>query len=244
MTMTKEFKIDLSEKFPHLSRAPVVEAVIDIRARSTAWKQETVTEQFSQRMPEFSQIGPAEEVTEGSAWTNLQFATRDGVNIAEFGRDGFAYHRLAPYERWDKFNGEGLRLWQIFMEIARPVELQRVGVRFIGRLELPPLNGEFEDYIDPAPKAPAGMELPFVGFLHHDTLAVPGYPYVVNIIRTIERPQDPTQSFAVILDIDVGTLKPIPPNMSELQHCLSELRWLKNKAFFGSVTSKAVESYK
>jgi hypothetical protein len=29
-------KIDLTEKFPYLSRAPIVEAVIDFRAKPTA----------------------------------------------------------------------------------------------------------------------------------------------------------------------------------------------------------------
>ena len=37
-----KFTIDLDEKFPHLSKAPIIEAVIDIRVVPTAPWNETI----------------------------------------------------------------------------------------------------------------------------------------------------------------------------------------------------------
>jgi uncharacterized protein (TIGR04255 family) len=85
--------------------------------------------------------------------------------------------------------------------------------------------------------------LPFHGFMHHDVLAVPGHPYAINVIRTIQTPPN-TDASAVILDIDVFTLQPFQFREAILEERLPEMRWLKNKVFFGSVTPKALESFK
>ena len=85
------------------------------------------------------------------------------------------------------------------------------------------------------------LELPYHGFLHHDTLAVPGYPYAMNVIRTIQTA--PNQPLAVILDIDVFTAEAFELQTELLAQRLQEMRWLKNKAFFGSITSKALEKF-
>ena len=255
--MAQPFRIDLQEQFPHLARAPIVEAVIDIRARPEAeWSEHGVTERFkalipeypqAQRRREFSQqfrLGAATTELHNQGWTGVRFLSADTRNIVEFTRDGFAYHRLPPYEDWNRFSGEAMRLWKHFLEIARPSELQRVGVRFIGRIDMEPQEDNFEEYIQPSPVTPKGVEVPFVGFFHQDTLAIPGYPYVVNIIRTLQLPEKATQGCAIILDIDVGTTQPCKPVEEEMARCLAEMRWLKNRVFFGSITEKTKEKYK
>ena len=255
--MTHPFKIDLQEQFPHLSRAPVVEAVIDIRARpEVEWAEQSVTERLKFLIPDYPRIDRQREVTQhfilgetatkfqDKGWTGVRLKSAREENIGEFTRDGFAYHRLPPYEGWKLFSGEALRLWKCFLEVARSSELQRIGVRFIGRIEMEPQEGNFEKYIQPAPTTPKGMDLPFLGFFHQDTLVVPGYPYVVNITRTIQPPEKPTQGCAIILDIDVGTNQPLKPGEEEMGRCLAEMRWLKNRVFFGSITKKTLEKYK
>ena len=78
----------------------------------------------------------------------------------------------------------------------------------------------------------------FHGFMHHETLAVPGYPYAVSFIRAIQVIAN--QPLALILDIDVFTLEQTALPSSVLERRLAEMRWLKNKVFFGSITEKAV----
>jgi uncharacterized protein (TIGR04255 family) len=255
--MALPFKIDLQEQFPHLSRAPVVEAVLDIRARpEVEWLEQSVTDRLKNLLPDYPHADRQREFTQqqifgetsakfqDKGWTGVRLMSAHAENIAEFTRDGFAYHRLPPYQNWTQFSGEAMRLWRHFLEIAQPGELQRIGVRFIGRIEMEPEEGNFEEYIQPSPTTPRGIELPFLGFFHQDTLGVPGYPYVVNIIRTIQLPQKPTQGCAIILDIDVGTDQPFKPSEEEMARCLAEMRWLKNRVFFGSIAEKTLEKYK
>jgi len=72
---------------------------------------------------------------------------------------------------------------------------------------------------------------------------VPGHDYSISIIRTLGRMPDPiSQGVGIILDITVSTWKPIDLRQDLIEHRLSEMRFLKNRAFFGSITEKTLNS--
>ncbi len=227
-------KIDVVEQFEHLARAPIVEAVIDVRARAeAAWEEQVVSEMLKPKLPDYP-LG-----------RGLRFQSADGRHIAQFNRDGFVFSRLPPYENWEHLRDEALRLWRIHEDVARPTEVLRIDLRFINRIMLPPHEVRFEDYIQPYAEPPRGLNLPFLGFLHADTLAVTGYPYAINVVRTIQPPQDPhTDRIGLILDIDVFTTQPSELREGSIEARLTEMRWLKNKVFFGSITDKALDSFR
>jgi len=255
-----KLEINLSENFPHLPRAPIVEGVIDIRAHATmAFEEESVRNAVLLRLSGYSYLDsprafqhdlkiegdkPPHQTIRDLGLKGLRFQSADTKQIVQFNRDGFVYSRLEPYPDWDSFAGEGMCLWRIFKEIAQPAEINRIGLRFINRIELPQDNLRLDDYIKPAPEPPTNLGLPFVGFMHHDTLTVPGHPYAINLIRTIQPPQAETGKGAgLILDIDVFTTQGTKLDEDRLSRTLEEMRWLKNKAFFGSITEKALEGF-
>jgi len=255
-----EIKIDLAEQFQHLPHAPIVEAVIEVRTRAEAPLEEaSMRSQLESKLPDYRfldsqrafqhelKVEPGQKPKQNLrdlGWRRMRFQSADQLHVVRFNRDGFVFSRLRPYEKWEQLRGEGMRLWQSYSELIRPTEVQRLGLRFINRIELPPQELRFEDYIQPAPQPPNTLDLPFRAFLHHDTLAVPGHPYAINVIRTIQHPQNPgTQWIAVILDIDVFTLRAFEYRQDVLEQRLAEMRWLKNKVFFGSITQKALEKF-
>ena len=121
-------------------------------------------------------------------------------------------------------------------------EAQRIGLRFIDRIVLPPQEMLFEKYIQSSPHPVQGFDLMLVGFFHQDTLTVPGHPYAVNVIRTIQ-PEPSTQGMAIILAIDVFSTQVLDIKQEVLTQTLLEMRWLKNKVFFGCVTPQALEMF-
>jgi uncharacterized protein (TIGR04255 family) len=70
-------------------------------------------------------------------------------------------------------------------------------------------------------------------------LSVPGHPYFVNFISTI---QPSPNGIALIIDIDVFR-GPFSLGDVDLEFSLAEMRWLKNKLFFGSVTQKTLSFF-
>lgn len=253
------FKIDLAESFPPLSRAPIIEAIIGVTARAeSAWEESVISGQFKQRLPEYPIVqshrefqhefklaadAQPEQAVQDMGWRGLRCESANKLHIAQFNRDGFSFSRLKPYQNWEQFYQEGLRLWKLYNVIAQSSEIQRIGLRFINRIEFSQDEVKLEDYLENPPKPPRGMEVPFAGFLHHNTLSIPGHPYGINVIQTIQPSQGADVSWGVILDIDVFTTEPID-NQKLIEQHLIKMRWLKNKVFFGSITSKTLELLK
>ena len=73
------------------------------------------------------------------------------------------------------------------MNLAKPTEIERVGLRFINCMGLSQ-DEQMEDYLQILPQKPQGLDLPISGFFHHEVLSVPDYPYAINIRRTIQPP--------------------------------------------------------
>ena len=262
MTSVTRVAINIEEVFPHLPHAPIVEAVIDIQARSaTALEEATLKPQLEARLSGYQFLdsvqhiqiqqevnlqggAPSSPISHKLDWKGVRFQSSDKTHIAQFNRDGFVFSRLQPYESWEQLYDEGMRLWHVYVDLAQPVEIHRIGLRYINRIQLPTDELRFEDYLQPAPEPPKALDLPFNGFLHQDTLAVPDHPYAINVLRTIQPPSAPgTQGLGLILDIDAFTTQGFELSEAVLRQRLLEMRWLKNKVFFGSVTEIALKLF-
>jgi uncharacterized protein (TIGR04255 family) len=248
-------KIDVTEQFELLPRAPIVEAVIQVHARpETSWEEKDILACLKPKLSEFEKsfsrnnmkpevqldaAHPPQVAAENLGWYGLLCESKD--QSVQFNRDGFVFSRLQPYQSWDQFFADAMRLWKIYLETARPMEMQRIGLRFINKIQLPPKEVDFEKYIQPYPEPPFDLDLPFLSFFHHDTLAVPGHPYAINIIRTIQPAINPqADGIGLIVDIDAFTTQSLEIKEGVLVERLAELRWLKNKTFFGSITPEAM----
>lgn len=254
--------IDPSGFFPHLPRAPIVEAVIEFRARA---EQMAARNEFRQALQEALPGYPnTNDMSRGSVsvaltnpasggdssasrqsaehlWIGLRVESADRLQVGMFTRDFFSFSRLKPYENWAAFRGEALRLWEVHKRLSGASEIARLGVRFINRFDVPLNSLNPGDYLKGVP-APAG-KLPRSGFLYRDELAVPGHPYAAILMRTIQ-PGGPTQpnQAALLLDIDVFTLAPFPPDRTIIEQRLSDLHVLKNRIFFENVEPLALET--
>jgi uncharacterized protein (TIGR04255 family) len=257
-----DFKIDLTEEFPHLNQAPIVEAVIEVLARAgVALEEQSLTEELKRKLPDYSVPVRQQEIeftTKFSAdkqpehavrepiWKGMLVHSADNRYVGQFNRDGFIFSRLPPYENWNKFSSEALRLWQIYSELARPLEGRRLGLRYINRLMIP-VQGKtvLEDYLRTPPCRPYGLPVEFASFMHNDFFKVPDHPYGARILQMIEPSPNPGASeVGLILDIDAFTVYPFDVDKVDLPNILANLRWLKNKIFFGIIAEQRLEKLK
>jgi uncharacterized protein (TIGR04255 family) len=63
----------------------------------------------------------------------------------------------------------------------------------------------------------------------------------VNLIKTV---QNVPGEIGLILDIDVFMQNPFEYNELRIKECLEEMRWVKNKVFFGSLTDEIIQELK
>jgi uncharacterized protein (TIGR04255 family) len=252
------FRIDTTEHFQHLPSAPIAEAVVEIRARATSdWNEAGVSAVLYPRLAEYPHRESRKEMQvemkvvpskppvqeyRDLGWKGFVVRSGDKKQVVQFTRDGFVFSRLQPYLDWQHLRDEALRLWDIHKELARPVEVGQIGLRYINRIPLSPIERDFSRFIQPVPEPPCGIGLAVRSFMHIDELAVPGHPYVVKLVKTIQDvPEQGVSKCYLILDIDV--LAREKAGLDEPPKRLEEMRWLKNKVFFCSITEKALRMF-
>lgn len=254
-TPENSYKIDLTKDFPRLKEAPIVEAAIEIRcAAEEPWTEDRIrpliqddlegyhfkdsTSRFRTgiRMEDGQPVtSPAEHV----GFRGVRFTSDDDKYVCAFNREGLVVSRLEPYETWELFRDEAMRLWDLHARLGQPSIIERIGLRFINRIPLPSGKIEFSDFLETAPKPPRNVNLPIIEFLHKDSFSVPETSFQVNIVRTLQRPSTPeTRNYALILDIDVYSHETISPNSKTIKEVLENMRKLKNHVFVGSITSE------
>ena len=168
--------LDFAREFPHLTAAPIAEAVIHWCARAEReWSQDQIQAELVQRLPDYPNQKPLSEVgllmeanlaEEGEppsarrwgGWEGFRHTTADELNVAQFKRNGFVFSRLRPYQDWEAFEREARRLWNVFLELAKPSQVSRLGVRFINRIPIA-ANKELGDYLVEPPTRPLGLPL-------------------------------------------------------------------------------------
>ncbi|MFY9621177.1 MAG: TIGR04255 family protein [Pyrinomonadaceae bacterium] len=257
--MADEITIDPTERFQHLPNAPIVEAALEIRARAELpWEEKAIAEQLKERLPEypvtlaqhafqqhfqFAANQPPQGSYQELGLKGFRLQSRDNLQIVQFNRDGFIFSRLAPYESWETFSSELFRLWETYVELAGLTQIHRLGLRFINRISIE--HRDLAYYLVVPPITARGLDLPYLAFLHHDTFAVPQLPYVVNVIKTIQPQQDSRETVpALILDIDISSEQPFALENGIMEGRIADMRWLKNKFFFGNITEGALEEFK
>ncbi len=247
--------IDLTETFQHLSKAPIVEAALDIHVVPSAkWDETSLQGELKRRLPDYPKIEPLRQtrfqitrkklvnpIVEDVGCVGLKFHSNDNLHIAQFNKGAFVFSRLTPYADWGKFSREALRLRTIYCELLKPTEVTRIGLRFINRIAIKQEKIELADYYKYPPSSLKELDWMLTGYLHHDVMQVPGTAYSVNLIKTI---QDVPGEIGLILDIDVFMQNPFEYNELHIKECLEEMRWVKNKVFFGSLLDKIIQERK
>ncbi|HEY2786119.1 MAG TPA: TIGR04255 family protein [Fimbriiglobus sp.] len=255
-----EFKLDLNEAFPRLARPPIVEAVIHWQARAQkSFEPEELRSALAQKLPEYPSCEPLQHVEfkamvssedvapvvhHKKGWQGFRLKSEDGRYVVQFKRDGIVFSRTQGYEHWEPFTTAAVHVWNAFLELAAPVEIQRLGVRFINHFaDAKPET--LAKILDEPPTCPAN--LPLKEFVYQSTFTVPGHPFGIRVIKVMQ-PSIPeqSQSSGLFLDNDVFTTTVIrnARDEAEVNDALTKMRWLKNKLFFYLVTKQTVESFR
>lgn len=252
--------LNFSETFPLLKNAPIVEAVIDFRSpASVPFEEASMRERLAGKFTEYPKVvgrrlvenkftaaagKPPEATARDLGFIGFECRTADEKQVVQFFKEGFALSRLQPYQNWEAFVSEALRLWEIHRELSQPEEIKRIGVRFINQMSFPLPCERIEDYLTAAPVMPPELHLPLLStFFHQELRRIPGTPYALNVTKAMQPIEREASHFTLIIDIDVFMAASLRPNDATLSEHLGKMRWLKNKAFFANLTRKAIETF-
>jgi len=80
--------------------------------------------------------------------TRMQFLRQDGNVLVQVGPNLLAVNHLKPYPGWEAFVPMIQQAYRAYVETAPPTAIQRIGLRYINRVELPGPRVELEEYLN------------------------------------------------------------------------------------------------
>lgn len=244
------------EDYPILKKAPITEALIDIRVKlpsdfdvkNLSSIYESIKDQYpekQERVKSKVKFEPqAEEQVKASIFVidGYRYVSSDKKQIMQARRDGFTFSRLHPYIKWEELRDEAYRLWLLYKDITSPEFITRVAVRYINNLNIPMPIKDFDDYLTAPPTVPEGLPQGVSSFLTRTVIHEPSFGANAIITQVLE--QLGTDVAPVILDIDVFKLESKGIVEKDAWEIIEKLRHFKNKVFFSSITDNLKEMYK
>lgn len=244
--------------WPHLKKAPIVEALIDIRVElppdcdlaRLARYHERVADQYPVRRERFQwrsevriskqeALAPEQKLTGGM--DGYLFEKGDRSEVVQVRLDGFSFSRLQPYTSWGSLRTEAERLWAEYRVIADPVRITRVAVRYINRIALPLPIQSLSDWFVLRPELPGVLAGCGPGFLLRVQSDF-GSDQPKAIVSLLIEPGANNGRLPFVLDIDVFQEVSWAPDSALLWSSLEKLRELKNELFFQSTSTRLLQA--
>ena len=250
--------VDLENSFPNLPNCPIVEAVIDIRAVLPTNTGIDELGRFGESLPDLFTEPPAARQSlqaeikvdaEGARMTAPPFVP-DGfifrapseLLVAQVRLDGFTLSRLAPYHSGDAFAQRAKDLWERYVAIAHPTKVTRIAVRNVNRIATRP-GEDFQSVILTGPEIARALPQSLLNFFMR--LTIPDASGAIATVTETFGSQEPTDlSTPIIIDIDASRETDLAADSDEIWDILNTLRKLKNRIFFNSLTTQALERYR
>jgi uncharacterized protein (TIGR04255 family) len=241
----------------HLKRAPIVEAVVDIRARlpqsfEPTWLNPladrlksvfpTSAVQHKGRVTLNLAAGAKPPAMEDLGTSGIVLHSADRLLAAQLHLDGIALHRLSPYTSWTAIQPCALQVWNEYVSVANPEAVTRLGLRYINRIELPSPPGPLDQYLTSPPTAPPDFPPIITAFFNRITTTDPKRGCSAHITHAIDT--SPASGLPILyVDIDVFRQGEWTPRSNEIEAMLEQLHGFKNELFFSLLTETLIARY-
>lgn len=240
---------------PNYPRAPIIEAVIELRVREIIEPDDVkkIAERLKRRY-DFAEEQKLVETSAGfdangmllnySITESRRLSTSDQDRVAVVNQRSLVTSRLPPYREWATLRDDARANWQDWKHVVRS-SIERVGVRFINRIDIP-TNGtdtvRLEQYLTVYPQM-AAYQRPSTNFLVQTSMDGHVKNWQVNVTVAPYVPPPVPDHLAILLDIDVFRTDEIPAREDDFWAIVDEARSVKNDVFERTVTPLAKELF-
>ena len=107
-----------------------------------------VKAETGEAMPEISAIAPA---------TCMQFVRLNGEAMIQVGPNNLTVNHLRPYPGWPVYREIVKRALAVYQAVAVPESIERIGLRYVNRVELPEQLPTINRYLSAIPGIPVGI---------------------------------------------------------------------------------------
>lgn len=236
----------------HFSKAPIIEAIIDIRV---ALPEGFSVEKFLDIHPYIKDRFPAKEpliagsfvlraaqqlkIDVSQQHNGFLFRSEDNKKVFQASLNGFTFNRLAPYESWEELSDDAKYLWQIYKDICHPSSVTRVALRYVNQINIPTKElGDLREYLNTVPEVAPKLPQKLLGSFFMQ-LQIPQQDLNCNlIINEALAPPITPEFVSIILDFDLFREQIWQSDDEDVWRFLEDLRQRKNEIFLASITEK------
>lgn len=233
----------MAESYP---RPPITETVIEFRlkthaSQSTVEKARKAIGKSYARSEELKELKlqfdtTTERTSVDSAFAGTRLYSADGADIVWVKPNGISISRLAPYCGWEKFREHARGAWEKWREIVGARQLDRIGLRYINRIDIPVSEKtgavRIEDYLRLTPSYP-DPDQRFYMFAIQTQIAVDPYRMTVN---TGSAPSTLIDHLSYLLDLDLFQEGELPLKDEDVWAIADDMRLKKNEVFESYIT--------
>jgi len=244
-----------------LNNPPIIEAVVDIECDlppglQVAALEQAALDRFKDHYPRFRKQFIHEHRIEAkpdgtsnlSVLKNdvlaLHFLKDDEKQLVQVRTQGFSFNRLAPYSSLDDYLPEIQRTWNLYVELAAPVQVRAIRLRYINRFLLPTKGTRvsLDKYLRIGPRLPDEEALTLSGFLSQQTMVEEKTKNQANLVLTAQLPEN--EKLPVVLDNGVlSSGAGAPQDWPWILGKIKELRALKNIVFERTLTEECLKLF-
>lgn len=239
-----------------LSRPPILEAVIDLRATAPSPVSSSAFADLKrlmvERFPVVEEIrnieatlnilpeGASHAETKDIATGELLFRSADRKYAVQCRTTGLAVSRLQPYENFELALAQFDWCWARYQSVVRANTIVRTALRFINRFPVP-AAGDLDDYLKLPPISP----IPNWSLQQHMQRTLLFKPGSANraIVTTALEPSIDGANPSAVIDIDVFTEASMSDDPILRSNVFRSLRSLKNEIFFALLGDIAREEF-
>jgi uncharacterized protein (TIGR04255 family) len=234
--------------------APLIEAVCEFRFKPSSKWDFTVLGRFYEKIkndfPEKENrlmMGAKMEITATATATLdlgpfIKFLRPDKSAIVEAGPDFLSIHYLAPYSAWNEFKSNILDILNKYKRITKPNGFQRIGLRYVNRVDLKGDAIRLTDYFRVFVALP--NELP----QNYNAVSVrteipyeDGRDHLVVILNNV--PPRENYTLSLMLDFDYATSASDAVKLNQVAAWLENAHNVIESAFDASLTDRCKQMF-
>lgn len=238
----------------HYSRAPITEAIIDLKVvlpeGLTLDRLANIHSRVIERFPTIEPIytgtgslvfqpGVSVQIDANQQQNGFLFKNKENVKVFQATLNGFTFNRLAPYESWEEFSSDAKYLWEIYKDVCKPTYVTRTALRFINQINIP-IKGQIDiqDYLRTVPEISPDLPQQMLNSFFMQ-LQVPQTDLnCMLIINEALAPVTSPEFLSILLDFDLFRQQIWQSDDEDIWQFLEQLRQRKNQAFEACITEE------
>jgi uncharacterized protein (TIGR04255 family) len=243
---------------PSYKNSPITEALIDIQVKVPEKTEldllKKIQEKVKKEYPEFKiktefkasfkvQPNQSDFATETSGKPiGYMFSSSNLKKMIQATLYGYTFNLIQDYKDWDSFRKDAQAGWDIYYQDVKPIQITRIGLRYINSINITPALIDFKDYILTTPEIahslPQGMSDFFM------RLVIPDSNQNTAIItQTIDRSKIVKNTLPLIFDIDVFRNINLESNNMEIWSIVDSLHTYALDIFEKSLTNRTKQLF-